>query len=109
MPRKAKPTLGRAIDEVLDALAGLDTHARRVVLRVAAFHFGITRFDADPFKDAAEEKAGRLEAPRPASTSSIPQLPVRRRGRPRKVQIPAAAGSAPSAAGVPMNEEVPDV
>jgi hypothetical protein len=57
VPRKAKPTLGRAIDEVLNALAGLDDHSRRVALRVAAFHFGIARFDEDPFKDTAAEKS----------------------------------------------------
>jgi hypothetical protein len=110
MPRRPKATLGRAIDEVLHALEPLDNHSRRVALRVAAFHFGITRFDEDPFKDAAAEKAATPEAPRPARTSSIPPLPVRRRGRPRKVQIPSAAGSAPQAgSGAHVIEEVPNV
>jgi hypothetical protein len=57
VPRKAKPTLGRAIDEVLNALSGLDDHSKRVALRVAAFHFGIVRFDEDPFKDTAAVKS----------------------------------------------------
>src|SRR5579883_1547089 len=109
MPRRPKATLGRALDEVLNALEPLDDQSRRVALRVAAFHFGLVRFDEDPFKDAAAEKSVTLEAPRPASSASINPPPVRRRGRPRKVQVPAAAGIAPPAAGVPMNEEVPDV
>jgi hypothetical protein len=113
MPRRPKATLGRAIDEVLNALEGLDGHSRRVALRVAAFHFGLIRPDEDPFKDAAAP--GRTmdiptERPQPAGIANINPLPVRRRGRPRKIQIPAGTGSAPSAgSGSRVIEEVPDV
>jgi hypothetical protein len=110
VPRRPKATLGRAIDEMLNALERLDNHSRRVALRVAAFHFGLIGPHDDPFRDVEAESAASTNRPEQLHTAaSVHPLPVRRRGRPRKIQIPARAGSAPPAAGVPMNEEVPDV